>query len=82
MRLPIPGFGLHEVAEYYKLPQSAEVRNGLHASVLFQQYCGSTDQDARLETKMKLIEYSRFDLEALVGIVHRIKQLARTPSGC
>lgn len=78
VRMPIPELGLHSIAKYYQLPQSSQVADGLQASFMFQQYQQHTDDSEKKVIKEKLLEYSRLDMEALVGVIDRIKSLSRS----
>ena len=76
-RFPTPQHGLHQLAEYFQLPQSTEVRHGLEALGLFQEYSSSADSAIRNKIKTKLLNYSRLDLAALIGIVHKVRALSQ-----
>jgi uncharacterized protein YprB with RNaseH-like and TPR domain len=71
VRLPIPGLGLKEVADYFGIPRLSGVAGGLHARSLHDRYRRTGD----LRLRDRLIDYNRDDLDALVGVSQQFARL-------
>jgi predicted RecB family nuclease len=63
LMLPIPGFGLKEVSEYFGFARQSGVSSGLEAEMQWRRYQLTGDQ----ELKAELISYNMDDLGALIG---------------
>ena len=53
----------------------SQIRSGLEAQFLYQEYCRGSGKDKRLELQTKLLEYNRDDIEALVGVAEGLMAL-------
>jgi predicted RecB family nuclease len=72
LRLPIPGFGLKEISEYFSLSRESLVRGGLEAQIIWNRYQRTGDQ----ELKAELVGYNRDDLNSLVGVSSYLRACA------
>jgi predicted RecB family nuclease len=77
LRLPVPGLGLNDVAAYFGVPRLSDVRDGLQALLLYQQYLHTKSP----ELKERLINYNRDDLEALISVTGHIREIATVAEG-
>ena len=75
MRFPTPELGLKNVATYFGIHGKSQIRSGLEAQFLYQEYCRGSGKDKRLELQTKLLEYNRDDIEALVGVAEGLMAL-------
>ncbi|HWB69211.1 MAG TPA: ribonuclease H-like domain-containing protein [Solirubrobacterales bacterium] len=75
LRLPIPEFGLAEVAAYFGVMKSSSISDGREAQMLFARYLSRYSQRIRARIRNELIAYNRDDLEALVETLWAIKEL-------
>jgi predicted RecB family nuclease len=71
LRLPIPRFGLTEVAAYFGIPRVSAISGGLEAVTKYRR-CVATGDVALRE---QLLDYNRDDLDCLVGVVHHLRAL-------
>jgi predicted RecB family nuclease len=77
IRLPIPGLGLKEVADYFGIPRLSGVASGRHARSLHDRYRRTGDPCLR----DRLIDYNRDDLDALVGVSRQLARLTDPTEG-
>jgi predicted RecB family nuclease len=75
LRLPIPEFGLGEVAAFFGVAKSSSVSDGRQAQMLFARYLSTYSARTRRGIKDELIAYNRDDLEALVETLWAIQKL-------
>lgn len=78
LRLPIPSLSLKDVAEYYGIPKISNVGSGLEAEMMYRRYRRTPDEDSRAALREQLIDYNRDDLESLIGVVDRMRELSLT----
>jgi predicted RecB family nuclease len=76
VRLPIPGLGLKEVAEYFGMPRIAGITDGLQAQLLYARYRQTGDTALR----DRLTDYNRDDLDSLIAVIQRLGSLVRDAS--
>ena len=74
VRLPIPGFGLKDVAEHFRISRQSPIVDGLEANMRYATY-----RRARGKTKTKLrqelLRYNKDDLDSLVKVLGRLRNL-------
>jgi predicted RecB family nuclease len=75
LRLPIPGLGLDEVANYFGIERISRIQNGFEALSMFRECQVCSDEKRLAALKADLLEYNREDLEALVEVAQRILAL-------
>lgn len=75
IRLPIPSLGLKDVAEYWGIPRISSIRGGMQAQMLYGEYVRSNDRVRRAILREDLEDYNRDDLDALVAVSERIRDL-------
>jgi predicted RecB family nuclease len=69
MRAPVPELSLGQLANYFGVPKSSSLKNGLEAQMQYEYYHDLQDVRRKAAVKADLIAYNRDDLEALVGIL-------------
>ncbi|OOP63127.1 hypothetical protein BMF89_07515 [Arthrobacter sp. SRS-W-1-2016] len=76
VRLPVPSLGLKGLADYFAVPHTSDVANGMQAQLLYRR---STDRtsDPEPDTKQRLLDYNREDLDATLTVSRELKALAR-----
>ena len=75
LRLPIPELGLSEVAAFFGVPRTSEVRGGLKAQILYDAYRSSGSSLHMAKIKDELIAYNQDDLEALADVLRVVREL-------
>jgi predicted RecB family nuclease len=80
IRLPIPQMGLKDVAEYLGITRMSPVADGLEAVMLYEQYRRLRGPQ-REEVRSRLLDYNRDDLDNLVQIAERLRELQASPAG-
>ncbi len=75
VRFPMAGLSVDEVARFFNLPRLSSISGGLHAQMLYRQFCNSQNEAERAELKNSLIDYNRDDLESVIGIKERLVEL-------
>jgi predicted RecB family nuclease len=76
LRLPIPGFDLKSVAAYFGIPRISTISDGLRAQTAYLNYQVATDESTKRRLREMLLDYSRDDLDALIGAAQGIRALA------
>ncbi|MGH3442404.1 MAG: TM0106 family RecB-like putative nuclease, partial [Nitriliruptorales bacterium] len=80
LRLPIPRFGLKDVGAYFGVPRISNVSDGLEALYLYEQYARAKGRRKAL-LREQLIAYNRDDLDTLVEVAGRIRDLSSAQRG-
>ncbi|MEX2107787.1 MAG: ribonuclease H-like domain-containing protein [Solirubrobacterales bacterium] len=75
LRLPLPDFGLAEVAAFFGVAKRSSIGDGREAMMLFARYLSTYSASKRRELKDELIAYNLDDLEALVETQRAIQKL-------
>lgn len=75
LRLPIPEFTVKEVAGYFGIPRQSVIADGFEANERYKQYCRVRSARKKAAIKAELLQYSRDDLDGLVGTVERLRTL-------
>jgi predicted RecB family nuclease len=75
LRLPIPELGLTEVAAFFGVPRTSEVRGGLKAQILYDAYRSSSSSLHMAKIKDELIAYNQDDLETLADVLRAVREL-------
>ena len=75
LRLPVPGLGLAEVADFFGVVKTSRVKDGWEAQIMYDSYQRSDNQDQREQLKAELVAYNRDDLEALVETLRNVQAL-------
>ncbi len=65
LRLPMPGLGLKDVADYFGVAKTSTIQDGLEALFLFAQYQQSRNRTEKQNIRERLVDYNRDDLEML-----------------
>lgn len=78
LRLPIPGLSLKEVGAYFGIPRLSSVYDGLEAQLMYGRY-RRTRGKAKILLRQQLIDYNRDDLDALVEVAGRVRDLVSAP---
>jgi len=71
MRLPIPAFGLKDVAEYFGIARESGVADGREANVMYRQYREARGKE-KTSLRRELQGYNRDDLRCVAEIVGRL----------
>jgi predicted RecB family nuclease len=74
LRLPIPELGLKEVSGYFGIPRVSNVVDGLAAQMMYAQYREAKGA-AKRAIRQQLCAYNRDDLEALIEVTGRVRDL-------
>lgn len=76
LRLPIAGLSLKDVAKYFGIPRLSGVEDGLQAQMMYEDYRIARSAKRKEALREELMDYNRDDLEALVAIAERIRDLS------
>jgi predicted RecB family nuclease len=79
VRLPIPTLDLKSVGNYFGFYQTTQVRSGFEAAYLHRRHRKAANRKERADLKRMLMDYNREDVEALVHVVRRFRDLASIP---
>jgi uncharacterized protein YprB with RNaseH-like and TPR domain len=66
IRLPIPQFGLKEIAAYFGIPRMSNIADGMEAEMKYHAYAREADPVRRQLLKDELVAYNREDLDSLI----------------
>lgn len=77
LRLPIPELSLKEVARYFGVPRVSNVIDGLDAQMKYEDY-HLTKGAERKVLRQELTSYNRDDLEALIEVADRVRELMKS----
>ncbi len=75
VRLPIPGFGLKDVAEHFGIARGSPIVDGLEASMIYADYRRARGKKKR-RLRQELRSYNRDDLDCLIEVVGRLRGFA------
>jgi predicted RecB family nuclease len=75
LRLPRPTLDLKRVAAYFGVPRFSPIGDGMAAEMLYGRYLSSRDAQGRAELRRTLCDYNRDDLDALVEVARRLREL-------
>lgn len=76
LRLPIPELGLKEVAHYFGVPRVSNIIDGLDAQMKYEEYRHAKGKQKKA-IRQGLIAYNRDDLEALIEVADRVRELMK-----
>jgi predicted RecB family nuclease len=80
VRLPTPGLDLKGVTRYFGLARTSAIRDGIGAQSVYMRYLGARSEGPKQKLRDMLVDYSRDDLDGLVGAAQQIRTLATTHS--
>jgi len=74
VRLPIPGFGLKDVAEHFRISRQSPIADGLQANMMYAAY---RQARGRKKTKLRqeLLRYNKDDLDSLLKVLSKLRTL-------
>lgn len=76
VRLPIPGLDLKSVTRYFGLARTSVIRDGVHAQSAYLTYLRTRSESTKRKLRGTLLDYSRDDVDGLIGVAQRIRTLA------
>jgi len=74
LRLPIPGFGLKDVAEHLRISRQSPIVDGLQANMVYAAYRRARGRKKK-KLQKELLIYNRDDLDCLVKVLSRVRGL-------
>jgi predicted RecB family nuclease len=77
LRLPIPRLAEKDVSSYFGVTRISDVYDGLQALLLYWQYL----ETRKGSIKKRLLDYNRDDVDSLIELVGRIRELAAPAEG-